>query len=206
VKTYELVIRQRRSESAIQRRSESVGSAPLGVDVAFETETLRGIRCLRCGRTSWNRSDVEERYCGFCNLYHYDTNEPVAEQPLNFGLVEVASSALLTRFQRAMEERMFAAFGIPNFSRIGLFQSTATAPTAPEAPLDRSRTMPSFRFGGGLRDRVVPMIGFPSWQRDATGRRALWDRMKVQDERAKPPRIKASEWIAPEVRSAPGIL
>lgn len=28
------------------------------------------ITCPRCGRTSYNPTDIEERYCGACDLYH----------------------------------------------------------------------------------------------------------------------------------------
>jgi hypothetical protein len=28
------------------------------------------IQCLRCGLTSYNPSDVERRYCGFCKRFH----------------------------------------------------------------------------------------------------------------------------------------
>jgi ribosomal protein L37E len=30
------------------------------------------IRCHRCGRTSYNRNDVAQRYCGFCHRFHDD--------------------------------------------------------------------------------------------------------------------------------------
>ena len=29
-----------------------------------------GIKCLVCGRTSWNENDVKNRYCGNCHQYH----------------------------------------------------------------------------------------------------------------------------------------
>ena len=29
-----------------------------------------GIRCLRCGRTSYHQRDVEERYCSWCHIWH----------------------------------------------------------------------------------------------------------------------------------------
>jgi len=29
-----------------------------------------GIKCLVCGRTSWNENDVKQRYCGNCHQYH----------------------------------------------------------------------------------------------------------------------------------------
>lgn len=31
-----------------------------------------GIRCLLCGRTSWNPNDVDELYCGHCHRFHDD--------------------------------------------------------------------------------------------------------------------------------------
>lgn len=31
---------------------------------------LTGIRCLVCGRTSWNPNDVRARYCGSCHAFH----------------------------------------------------------------------------------------------------------------------------------------
>jgi len=34
-----------------------------------------GIRCLRCGRVSYNLNDVRERYCGACHRFHDDTGE-----------------------------------------------------------------------------------------------------------------------------------
>jgi ribosomal protein L37E len=30
------------------------------------------IKCHRCGRTSYNRNDVAQRYCGFCHRFHDD--------------------------------------------------------------------------------------------------------------------------------------
>jgi len=30
----------------------------------------RSITCGRCGRTSWNRNDVEQHYCCFCHVFH----------------------------------------------------------------------------------------------------------------------------------------
>lgn len=29
-----------------------------------------GIKCLRCGRTSFHPQDVEHRYCGHCHEFH----------------------------------------------------------------------------------------------------------------------------------------
>lgn len=33
-------------------------------------ELLSGIRCTRCGSISFNRNDVEQRYCGGCRTFH----------------------------------------------------------------------------------------------------------------------------------------
>jgi len=30
-----------------------------------------GIRCADCGYISWNKNDVEYRYCGHCNEFHF---------------------------------------------------------------------------------------------------------------------------------------
>jgi hypothetical protein len=36
----------------------------------------QAIRCLRCGLTSHNVHDVEELYCGFCDVFHTESEEP----------------------------------------------------------------------------------------------------------------------------------
>jgi ribosomal protein L37E len=33
------------------------------------------ITCLICGRTSWNKKDVEYKYCGYCHKFHDDRFE-----------------------------------------------------------------------------------------------------------------------------------
>lgn len=33
-------------------------------------ENGQAIKCLRCGRTSWNPNDVQHRYCGGCQAFH----------------------------------------------------------------------------------------------------------------------------------------
>lgn len=35
-----------------------------------EDGSRTGIQCLGCGLTSWNRNDVEMRYCGNCHDFH----------------------------------------------------------------------------------------------------------------------------------------
>lgn len=42
----------------------------------IQTETdAPGITCLHCKRTSYNSHDVENLYCGFCNVFHLDVRE-----------------------------------------------------------------------------------------------------------------------------------
>jgi len=36
----------------------------------FDGRLEKGIKCLRCGRTSWNQNDVEKKYCGSCHQFH----------------------------------------------------------------------------------------------------------------------------------------
>lgn len=36
----------------------------------FDGRFARGIKCLVCGRTSWNRNDVKHEYCGGCHRHH----------------------------------------------------------------------------------------------------------------------------------------
>ena len=35
----------------------------------------KSITCHRCGKTSYNRNDVAERYCGQCHAFHDDVDE-----------------------------------------------------------------------------------------------------------------------------------
>jgi hypothetical protein len=50
-------------------------------DVEFQTFTLSvdgrvSITCKRCKRTSYNLNDVEQRYCGYCHVFHDDIWPP----------------------------------------------------------------------------------------------------------------------------------
>lgn len=36
----------------------------------------QAITCLRCKRTSHNENDVEQRYCGYCHVFHEDIYPP----------------------------------------------------------------------------------------------------------------------------------
>jgi len=38
-------------------------------------EGCRGIRCLRCGKTSYHAMDIAERYCVHCHYFHEDANQ-----------------------------------------------------------------------------------------------------------------------------------
>lgn len=42
------------------------------LQVTFRFEGMSAIQCLLCGHTSHNRTDVKQRYCGHCNVYHDD--------------------------------------------------------------------------------------------------------------------------------------
>jgi hypothetical protein len=42
----------------------------------LEYRSYPGITCLICGRTSYNRHDIDQRYCGHCHRFHKD---PVPE-------------------------------------------------------------------------------------------------------------------------------
>lgn len=35
---------------------------------------FHGIRCLRCGKTSYHGEDIRQRYCGHCHHFHDDSN------------------------------------------------------------------------------------------------------------------------------------
>jgi len=35
-----------------------------------EKKGFKGIKCLRCGMTSFNDNDIKYRYCGNCHSYH----------------------------------------------------------------------------------------------------------------------------------------
>jgi ribosomal protein L37E len=43
------------------------------LQVTFKIEQGgKAITCLRCGKTSYNPHDVENRYCGNCHIFHMD--------------------------------------------------------------------------------------------------------------------------------------
>lgn len=37
----------------------------------FQT-SQNGIKCMTCGKTSYNQNDIKELYCGYCNKFHND--------------------------------------------------------------------------------------------------------------------------------------
>jgi len=45
------------------------GVAPRTSETTF---VAAGIRCNKCGLTSWNPMDVAERYCANCHVFHED--------------------------------------------------------------------------------------------------------------------------------------
>ncbi len=36
-----------------------------------------GIQCLICGKISYNKHDIDQRYCGHCHRFH----DPIPESP-----------------------------------------------------------------------------------------------------------------------------
>lgn len=38
------------------------------------------IYCPRCGKRSWNPTDVRERYCGYCRAFHDDVRVKLPHQ------------------------------------------------------------------------------------------------------------------------------
>jgi len=51
------------------------------------------IKCLVCGYTSWNRHDIEQRYCGACKAFHADWArwhrlEEAERRPLTSEIIE----------------------------------------------------------------------------------------------------------------------
>lgn len=45
------------------------------MSLTYELITLReqhGIKCLRCGMTSFHPIDIANRYCGRCHIFHED--------------------------------------------------------------------------------------------------------------------------------------
>lgn len=48
----------------------------VGYVVALTDEQTLSITCLVCGRTSFNPTDVAEKYCGYCQRFHRDEGTP----------------------------------------------------------------------------------------------------------------------------------
>jgi hypothetical protein len=42
-----------------------------------------GIRCLTCKNVSWNPTDVAQRYCGYCHVFHDDAAALVRDKSGN---------------------------------------------------------------------------------------------------------------------------
>jgi uncharacterized OB-fold protein len=41
-----------------------------GYAISLTDGHVLGITCLTCGRTSFNPTDVEQKYCGHCHVFH----------------------------------------------------------------------------------------------------------------------------------------
>lgn len=65
-----------RKEAA--RRRQALRDAGCSTYVIGVRGGAPGIVCLCCGLGSSNRSDIEERYCGFCKAFHVDAREEPA--------------------------------------------------------------------------------------------------------------------------------
>jgi len=51
----------------------SVMKHGIGYDLVIDESVGRlvlGIRCHTCGRVSFNPTDITERYCGACHVFH----------------------------------------------------------------------------------------------------------------------------------------
>ncbi len=65
------------------------------------SETSSGvpfIRCLHCGRASFNRNDIEHRYCGNCHVFHDPlgaTTEIVASECPACGATHTAATSAI---------------------------------------------------------------------------------------------------------------
>lgn len=63
-----------RSDERPCRVVETLEHGPTFVIVRGEWEGIHGIKCLRCGRTSWHPKDVEHRYCAHCGRFHQEVS------------------------------------------------------------------------------------------------------------------------------------
>ena len=59
-----------RTESLRLREGYVMGATFQIVHGKFDGRLVKGIKCLVCGRTSWNQNDVKNEYCGGCHQYH----------------------------------------------------------------------------------------------------------------------------------------
>jgi hypothetical protein len=57
-------------------------SAPWPGYLLTTTNGIDTITCLACGRTSANKGDIENRYCGKCHVFHDDQAAADAMGPL----------------------------------------------------------------------------------------------------------------------------
>jgi hypothetical protein len=68
----------------------------------------RAIICLRCGLTSYNAGDIENRYCGHCNLFHepevsmvaFDEGQPLPAASAFGGDWPIIRACLIARVRR----------------------------------------------------------------------------------------------------------
>ena len=44
----------------------------VGYAIAVTDGRVRTITCLRCGLSSFNQNDIDQKYCGHCHVFHED--------------------------------------------------------------------------------------------------------------------------------------
>ena len=67
--------RTTRLDRATERRLEMRRQRLVTYAVTVESPALsmrKSITCLCCGKTSYNETDIRERFCGWCNVFHED--------------------------------------------------------------------------------------------------------------------------------------
>lgn len=79
----------------------------------------KSITCKRCGRTSHNAGDVENRYCGNCHIFHEDETYIGPDAQQCAGVM-----AILHRENRPNDAMQIA-------ERLGMWNPAALDPTAP---------------------------------------------------------------------------
>lgn len=65
------------SDNADEERTYTVVARADGYELLTDNQTHHSaIRCRRCTLVSYNRTDIELRYCGFCHKFHHAKETP----------------------------------------------------------------------------------------------------------------------------------